>query len=192
MAGLHAWVDESMTVTKDDQGTYVLAAVVGDPAASTPVRQALQELLLPGQARLHWHDEKTSRRAAISAAVAKINMAAIAVVGTPVKRAKQERARRQCMEVLLPHLEELGVTTAWLESRTRGLNIADAKIVAAMRNKHLLTSRLRTEIALPLEDSMLWLPDVVAGAVRAARTGGETVWLAQISGTVTQIDITLR
>ena len=30
---LHAWVDESMRITADDLGTYILASAVCDPVA---------------------------------------------------------------------------------------------------------------------------------------------------------------
>ena len=155
------------------------------------MREALRKLLLRRQTRLHWRDEDGARRDALAAAVAKIDIAAVVVVGMPVKKTKQERARRQCMETLLHHLGELGVSSVWLESRTQSLNKADAKMVLALRGKKLIRPQLRVETARPLDEPMLWVPDIVAGAVGAARDGKEARWLDTLQHTVTQIEITL-
>jgi len=188
---LHAWVDESMRITSDDQGTYILASVVCDPSCCGPVRQAMGSLLLRGQKRLHWRDEDAVRRDKIVATVASVDMAAVVVVGMPMAKAKQERARRLCMEVLLPRLDEMGVGRVWLESRTPTLNKVDAKMVLALRGKRLISRELRVDVARPLEERMLWVPDVVAGSVGAARDGNPR-WLDPIRQVVTEIDIALR
>lgn len=188
---LHAWIDESLRITDDDQGTYILAAVVCDPSCCAPVRQDLSSLLLRGQQRLHWHDESEERRDKMAVKVASVDMAAIVVVGMPVVKAKQERARRLCMEALLPRLDALGVKQVWLESRTSSLNRRDEQMVLALRGKKLITRGLRVEAAYPLEEPMLWLPDIVAGAVGADR-GGTRRWLDAMRQLVTQIEIGLR
>lgn len=190
-SGLHAWVDESMRLTPDDQGIYILAAVVCDPACSDDGRNQLRALLLRGQSRLHWHGERDIRRSTIATAVAAIDMAALIVVGMPVSSAKQERARRQCMETLLPRLSGLGVDRVWLESRTPALNEADLETVRFLRGKQLLPRALRVNTALPTVEPMLWIPDALAGAVNAAR-GDDPRWLNILSQTVEIIDIELR
>lgn len=155
------------------------------------MRQDLGSLLLRKQKRLHWRDEEAARRDKIITVLASVDMAAVVVVGMPVAKAKQERARRLCMEELLPRLDQMGVARVWLESRTQTLNRADEKMVLALRGRRLISRELRVEVARPLEEPMLWIPDVVAGAVGAARDG-DPRWLDALREVVTEIDIAMR
>lgn len=120
---LHAWVDERMNVDPGrDKGTYILASVVCDPTACDPVREALRSLLQRRQPRLHWRDETEPRRTRIAAAIGTMDLAAVVVVGAPMANRRQERARRICMETLLPTLQrEYGVSRVFLEARTQSL-----------------------------------------------------------------------
>jgi len=67
-------------------------------------------------------------------------MAAVVVVGTPVARKKQERARRICLERLLHELGRLGVECVWLEERTKSLNSKDHQMVIALRRSRTISS----------------------------------------------------
>lgn len=66
-----------------------------------------------------------------------------------------------------------------------------AVVVLALRGKRLISRELRVEVARPLEERMLWVPDVLAGSVGAARDGNPR-WLDAIRKVVTEIDIALR
>jgi hypothetical protein len=140
---LHAWVDESMRLRVGEPGCYVLAAVVLDPAACEPARDALRALLLKGQRRLHWRDENAVRRQRIINCVAGSGICAVAVAGSPVERTKQERARRICMERLLYELHAMGVDRVFFEARTPSLNRRDAAMVAAIHGSGTISARLR-------------------------------------------------
>ena len=98
---LSAWVDESVIIAgaRHPLGLYTLAAVVADVACED-IREGLKELPLTRGGRLHWVDESAKRRDQIVAAISTLDLAAIVAVGTPVHKAKQERARRCCMEQL--------------------------------------------------------------------------------------------
>lgn len=188
---LHAWVDESIRQTPDDKGAYILAATVCDLTRADEARTRLRSLLLPNQSRLHWHDEGDRRRSQIAAEVAATGLQGLVVVGTPVMRAKQERARRLCMEALLPELHADGVNQVWYESRTAVLNNADTRMVSALRGKRLLPPSMRVDHARPTEEPMLWVPDAVAGAVNAAQ-GANTQWLTTMGPSVRIFTIALR
>jgi hypothetical protein len=127
----------------------------------------------------------------IAREVAAHGLVSLVVVGIPVVRAKQERARRLCMQVLLPGLRAIGVHQVWYESRTQGLNQADARMVSALRGKRLLPHAMRVDPARPIEEPMLWVPDAVAGAVNAA-LGGNPQWLTAMSRSVSITEIALR
>lgn len=188
---LHAWVDESMKVDPEDQGTYILASVVCDPTCCDPVRDLLRSLLQGKEPRLHWRNEDDRRRTKIAAAVGTVDMAAIVVVGVPMAKKKQERARRICMETLMPALEGLGVSRVFMEARTPSLVTRDREQVANLVGKKLITKNLRVLSARPRDEPMLWVPDAVAGAVGAARAG-ESQWLDLMRHTVTELDIELH
>lgn len=188
---LHAWVDESMKVDAGDQGTYILASVVCDASGCDQVRDLLRSLLQGREPRLHWRDEDDRRRTKIAAAIGTVDMAAIVVVGVPMARRKQERARRLCMETLMPALEALGVSRVYLEARTPSLVTRDREQVANLVGKKLITKDLRVLTARPRDEPMLWVPDAVAGAVGAARAGNAQ-WLDLMRHTVTELDIELH
>ena len=52
---LHAWVDESMRTTGNDEQMYLLGAVVADPSCCDGARDALRRALPKGAPKLHWH-----------------------------------------------------------------------------------------------------------------------------------------
>jgi hypothetical protein len=141
--------------------------------------------------RLHWVAESTKRRDLIVETVAALGVVAIVVVGSPVHRQKQERARRCCLERLLYELDQLGVNQAWLESRAPAQNKRDRSLVDSARRKGLLSYRTSIEFARPLQEPMLWLPDAVAGAVTAANLG-EQRWLLALSELVVVHQIAVR
>lgn len=189
---LHAWVDESMRVNpQGDQGTYILASAVCDPAGCEPIRDALRDLLTGKEPRLHWRDEDAGRRTKIAAAVADIDMAAVVVVGMPMEQKKQERARRICLETLLPELALMGVTQVFMEARTPSLMRKDSRHLSTMLGRKIIGPDLRVSNARPLEEPMLWLPDAVAGAVSAARAGQDQ-WIQQLRHTVTELEVVIR
>jgi hypothetical protein len=190
---LHAWIDERMDVDlEQDRGRYILASVVCDPSGCDPVRQALRALLQGRQRRLHWRDETGPRRTKIAATISAVDMAAVVVVGAPMANRRQERARRLCMETLLPTLEQdYGVSRVFLEARTQTLIRKDREHVANLVGKRLITPALRVDSARPVEEPMLWIPDAVAGAVGADRLGNPE-WLDIVRHKVIEMAIELR
>jgi hypothetical protein len=189
---LIAWVDESVIVGGDDRpGSYTLAAVLADPAEVDDLRTQLLTLTERKIVRLHWVAESAKRRDLIAETVAALGVVAIVVVGTPVHRQKQERARRCCLERLLYELDQLGVSQAWLESRAPSQDKRDRSLVDSARRKGLLSHRTSIEFARPLQEPMLWLPDAVAGAVTAANLG-EARWLLALSEIVVVHQVAVR
>lgn len=103
-------------------------------------------------------------------------------------KSKQERARRKCLEALLPNLEARGVTRVVMEERTPSLVESDRRMLTAVRGKRLITTALRVGTARPKEEPMLWLPDSVAGAFGAARDRGKPEWL-ELMAPIDRIDV---
>jgi len=189
---LHAWVDESIHTPRPNiQGMYVLASVVADPTGCDHARAALAELLPKGRARLHWRDESESLRRKVIATIATCDFVSLVVVGVEMQPSKQERARRKCLRRLLHEMENLGVSQVWLESRTTSLNRQDMWLVDRLRGERAIGTGLRVDMSRPLEESMLWVPDAIAGAVSAARKGGETEHRETLGSMVQEIDLAL-
>jgi hypothetical protein len=184
----HAWVDESMHVSA---GLYILAAVVCDAGGCKPIRETMRSLLDEGQPKLHWSGESPERKEKIIGTVAQLDMAAVVVVGAPMARKNQERARAVCMESLTVHLAGMGVAEVLLEERTASLNSRDRELITAIRGKKLIPKTMRIELGRPSAEPMLWLPDIVAGAVGADRVHGLPQYLEAI-GPIELLDVPLR
>jgi hypothetical protein len=61
---VHAFVDESRR-----GGTYLVAVALLDPGELSVVRASLRKLCLPGQRRIHFKDERDSRRREVLARI---------------------------------------------------------------------------------------------------------------------------
>jgi hypothetical protein len=150
---LTAWIDESVIVGDAHRpGTYTLAAVIADGAAVESLREDLQALTERKIVRLHWVAESAKRRDVIAETIAGLGIVAIVVVGSPVHRQKQERARRCCLERLLYELDQLDVSQAWLESRAPSQDISRGSALEARK----LGPIIRWESQLHFSPSSAW------------------------------------
>jgi hypothetical protein len=190
---LSAWVDESVIAGggRHAAGAYTLAAAVTETAAAEDIRADLRRLTLRKAGRLHWVDESAKRRDDLAAAVVAIDLAAIVTVGSPVQRSKQERARRCCLERLFYELGSMGVSRVCLESRAAAADRRDLRLLDYARDKRLVPADFRVNFARPKDEPMLWLPDIVAGAVTAANLG-EPRWLVAMSEILTEHRVVVR
>ncbi|WP_432883833.1 hypothetical protein ACQPYH_42610 [Kribbella sp. CA-245084] len=189
---LSAWVDESIVVRAGGEpGTYTMAAVVTDNARCEDLRRELANMSIKPGVRLHWVGESMKRRDLIAEAIARMDIAAILTVGTPMERSRQERARRCCLERLLYELDRFGVSEAWLESRRSVQDRRDLHLVDSARRKCLISKELTVRFARPAGEPLLWLPDAVAGAMSAAVLG-EARWLGAMDSVVTIHRVVVR
>lgn len=186
---LHSWVDESMHV---EAGLYILAAVVCDVRGCEPIRDAMRSLLDVGQPRLHWSGESPERKGKIVGTVAQIDMAAVVVIGTPMPKKNQERARAVCIESMVVALAGMGVEQVLLEERTPSLNERDQLLIRSIRGKKLIPTGMRIDVGQPSAEPMLWVPDIVAGAVGSDRVHGLPQYMDAIRPMVEVLDIPLR
>jgi len=187
---LAAWVDESI-FAHPEQGFYVLAATVAAPVECESLRVVLRSLLARRADRLHWRRETPARQLLIAAEIARHNVAHTVVVGAPLDQRKQERARRYCLETLLPHLQSAGVGQVWIENRGPVENGRDRAMANAARAKHILAGPLRVDFAKPLVEPMLWIPDAVAGAFAGARRSTDSEPFKLLEHAVTQLSVTV-
>ncbi len=122
-----------------------------------------------GGGKLHWHNESAARRAHLVHQLAVIPISSVVVVRTARAVEGAERSRRKCLEGLLVELDRRDVDQAVLEAREPSQNRRDLDLVARLRQRQRLRSKLRVDHAAGPAEPLLWLADIVAGAVREHR-----------------------
>ena len=153
-------------------GYYILAAAIVDPNSSHAVRDAMR--MLNGartSVKLHWKDLDRRQREHAAQAVAKLDGFHLVVVGSPVPARRQERARAMCLERLIVECHGLGVRELVLESRSQSLNARDLKTVVGARYRLPKGSELVVVHTPGSTEPLLWVADIVAGAVRLHHQG---------------------
>jgi hypothetical protein len=177
---ISSWIDESMRYRPDGTAIYVLATAVVDNANVDDVRDAVRVLAGPRRPRVHWRDADESERRKLVQSVGSLDAVHVVVVGTRLEAVRQERGRRHCLRRLLWKTNRVGVAQSVLESRGQTQDRADLAAVAAWRATRQVPPSHRVEFARPYGptgEPMLWLPDIVAGAVTAARGDGDLQYL---------------
>lgn len=184
---LHAWVDESMRAVNVAEPLYMLGAAIADPSSCESVRDDLRALRKRGP-KLHWREMDNAAKKQSMDLLGQIDAAHIVVVAAPMDPRRQERARAKCMERLLAELGDLGVSTAFLESRTQSLNTRDMRLIDKLRGSRAMPRSLRVDIELPSAEPMLWIPDQILGAVGDQEAGNDQ-WVESFSGIISRHDI---
>ncbi|MBR3225610.1 MAG: hypothetical protein IKF78_09825 [Atopobiaceae bacterium] len=156
-----AYVDESMR-TFDGETTYYLCAVV-DRAVDEVAIQRLRSLLPKGAKKLHWRQMGVSLQGDSLKLLGSLAMNAIVVSGRPINPRKQERARRKCLEVLLPLLGSAGAGRVVMESRGDALDKRDREMAVSLIRRGWL-GNVRLAHMRGDDEPRLWLPDQILGA----------------------------
>ncbi|MFD4347533.1 hypothetical protein ACFWQ6_22190 [Streptomyces coelicoflavus] len=167
-----AWLDESFR-EHDTAGFYIIAATVLEPSATDATRETMRRLKGPrSTAKLHWHEMDRTERQEAARVVARQNGLHIVSVGSPVPRRKQERARSKCLNTLVFELHGFGIGHLCLEARGDELNARDIRTIATARQTVLPKgTQMRADHIPGAKEPLLWISDIVAGAVRAQRQG---------------------
>ena len=169
--GLQAFLDESEPNRAHDPDCYLLAAAICEHSNVDRARSTMEGLRLRGQLKVHWRDESMARRRRVVVAVAELPLRHLVVIrdGRPDER--PERRRRHCLERMLYELDRLGVDTATFESRGPADDRRDRNMLDALRARNVVSAQLRMMHTPGPKDALLWVPDVVCGAVANRRMG---------------------
>ncbi|SDZ41038.1 hypothetical protein SAMN05216215_107011 [Saccharopolyspora shandongensis] len=97
----------------------------------------------------------------------------IVVVGTPVPRRRQERARALCLGKLVPELHSYGIDRLLMEGRSRALNERGVTTVRGARYELPKGAVFEIEHLPGSSEALLWAADIVAGAVRSSKEGSD-------------------
>ncbi len=182
-----AYIDESLRVS---HGLYILAGVIVADTEADHHRATLRALLLRGQIRLHWRDESSGRRSQLITAMAALRHTGAIVIATNTAPRRQERARRKCIERLLAELASRAVTTVVFERRHPDLDARDRTMIAALLRQQALPAAFLATWQQAVDEPLLWLPDIAAGAASLAETGDDACW-ASLATTFSVVHFTL-
>ncbi|MER5620266.1 hypothetical protein ABT061_04400 [Streptosporangium sp. NPDC002544] len=152
-----------------------MAAVIMDSADHDDIRATLESLRLGKSPRLHWREESAARQLAIAGSIATMPMKNIATIHIFNRGLPYERARRICLERLLYELDQEGVITATIESRSPKLDHLDLLLVMGIRRGRTLSGNIKITWEQPGQEPLLWGADAVAGATTwwlDGQTGG--------------------
>lgn len=152
----------------------VCAAII-DTEHLDAVRDALVQLRLPGQIKLHWTDESSKRRQRIIDTVCALDSMQAIITHRSEPSRKTERYRRKCLEQLYFELSEMGVQNITLESRQVAQNRRDVAHIVALQGQGQ-HPELRLRHKRGGDDPLLWIPDTVLGALNSAHLGQSHYW----------------
>jgi hypothetical protein len=170
-----AYVDESESRQDIDAGTYILCATVIDEEDTTVARERMRGLKPGSRKKLHWHDDNSAvGRKRLVGHVTGIAAEHVVVIRLGSTDARVERRRRLCVERLIYELHALGVSRVVFESRGPGDKL-DLDLLQRLRSKRIVDSSLRFyHLPGPLEP-LLWISDIVCGAVTQDRIGNSAM-----------------
>jgi hypothetical protein len=169
-------------------GAYILAAAMMADEDCGSARATVSALGRPGR-RFHWRDAGQAERHRAVGVIAGLPALHLVVIGTKLDPHRQERARRHCLRRLVHELEVAGVDQLWLESRTPRQNLRDVQAVDGFRAARII-SALHVDHVRPMGEPLLWIPDIVAGAVNLA-LGGEDLHEVALKSLISRYDIDL-
>jgi hypothetical protein len=187
-----AYVDESLRLRLGEPGLYILAAALVSSEEEDLARAAVARLG-HGKRRFHWRVEEPRDQKRAVRLLGGFAMMHLVVVAVHLDGRRQERGRRQCLERLLWELDQLGVERVLLDERTESLNARDRQMISRMSVKGMLRPEMRVEFGRYFNgvdgEVLLWVPDIVAGAVGAARGDGDFQFVEPIRDLLVEIDI---
>lgn len=161
-----AYADESYRMSIK---IYVMSFVTVPAAGAEIVREVLRSLRPGG--RLHWRELKPADQRRVAEAVAGLGIASSTWWVRVEMNTQQERARRKILAEALYILAGEGVSRVVLETQHRERNHHDAEVVKSFRRSRLLPGSMEVQHGQPLDEPLLWLPDVIAGAVGLSMDG---------------------
>ncbi|WP_231887284.1 hypothetical protein [Dietzia timorensis] len=170
-----AYVDESSSLRGDSHQEYMVCAAVIEECHVVHTRNVLRPLLLPGQIKLHWSDERPSRHRKIVDVLAQLDSMLLVVTHRSTRTKKTERFRRKCLENLYFELSGLRVRNVILESRQKSQDTKDIEHIVALQGRGLADG-IRLSHARGGDDPLLWIPDAVLGSLNSYHRGRTEYW----------------
>ncbi|WP_229811326.1 hypothetical protein [Streptosporangium pseudovulgare] len=141
-----------------------MAAVIVDSTDHDDIRVSLQALRIGKSPRLHWREETPARRLAVTKTLTDLPIRGIVTVYLHEKETRTERARRRCLEALLIELDQAGVASVLIESRSPSQDHLDLLLLMGARKARVLSKEIRVSWRSSHKEPLLWAADTVVGA----------------------------
>lgn len=188
-----AYGDESVRVAGNPP-FYMLGASLLT-ADSVPELESIHRSLSGGPRKLHWREMGRKKQRDSLGVLAEIDSTDIVAFASPLAGKKQERARRKCLQAMIPHLEGRGIERLVLESRRPGSDKQDLDFVSYVRGSKLINS-IRIEHEYGTKEPRPWVADLLLGAMGdyLTQTGEWKYWESEwkaIGGNAERIDVGL-
>ncbi len=172
MSEMIAWGDESVQRQDGIPPTYYVGVCICG-LEEDEIRRQLLAPIRKNVPKLHWRDMTPTEKRRSIPVVESLSLPHIVAAAAPLDNIKPDRARRKCLERLLPELEQrYGVTRLVLESREASQDERDLVCVRGLRSRGFI-HQLRVDFAPGASDARLWIPDQVLGAIGDAKRGDE-------------------
>lgn len=166
-----AWGDESVRKSNVPESMYLMGACVCDLDEDS-TRSRLNTVKPRNASKLHWRDMQPKLRFKAIDAISGLGLTHVIVAAIPLGDWNTaERARRKCLETLLPVLErEYSVDRLVLERRDKAQDARDIRFIDALRSRRFIDS-IRVDLVAGAADARLWLPDQLLGSYGDWRAG---------------------
>ncbi|WP_129360325.1 hypothetical protein [Rothia uropygioeca] len=146
----HVFVDESK------RNEYYIVASAVAPGNVTEARKFVRGLMLPGQRRLHFTDEKDSRRKQLLKSFSDLDVEVSVYIASG---RKGKEARPLCLAALAKNLAESGVNRLYLEQDASTF-VADKKVLRSTFAGY--PHGPSYDFPRASEEPLLWIADAVA------------------------------
>ncbi len=169
---VHAFVDESQ------RGPYLVSAVLIDPRELAETRTRLRAMLLSGQRRLHFAQERPPRRRSLLSAMSGLSVRVRLYESTE----KEEIARQLSMARLLADLVAMRGQRVVIESREASLDLRERRQIAMAVQAGTAPASLVYNHLRAHEEPLLWVADAVAWAY-----GARGEWRPRVAGLIDHV-----
>ena len=173
-----AWGDESVRIVGNPP-FYLLGVCLLESGDDVDL-SGLVGLLPSGSKKLHWRDMSQRLQCESLRVISNLKPIVLVAAAAPIANKRQERARRKCLEALLPELELRGVARLVLESRGPASDIRDLELAKYAKGSHSISS-INIAHAAGADEPRLWIADQVIGAMGDYMThaGNWNYWKAE-------------
>lgn len=175
-----AYVDESI---HDDHGLYC----VGIVTVAVELRPAVVKdlsAIVPGSARPHWHDESPEVRLKLATAVGRLDIEAHVCACRFDRPRRKESARSWALRHLVGGIGP-DVAQLVLDSRDVRQNATDRQV---LRSASKARRGFRYGHESSWKEPLLWLADVVVGAVACDLVGQTPTYREQLDDVLLRVD----
>lgn len=170
---IQAFVDESQRGPR-----YLMGAALIDPRDLAAARARLRAMLLSGQRRLHFNQERPPRRRSLLSAMSNLDVRVMLYESTE----KEEIARQLSMANLLADLVTMRGQRVVIESREASLDVRERRQIAMAVQAGDAPANLIYDHMRAHEEPLLWVADAVAWAY-----GARGEWRPRAAGLIDHV-----